>query len=79
MVHGFWPILAQLNRPNLAYFIRLQSQAQIIHCHHQLLPDTTSRRPSPLAATFRPNSGNFSDELKKKKKKILSFSQTPYV
>jgi len=28
MVYGFWPILAQLNRHSLAYFIRLQSQAQ---------------------------------------------------
>jgi len=67
MVHGFWPILAQLNRPNLLNFVRLQSQAQIIYCHQQ--PPLSSHRPPPLTATFRPNFNDFSSELKKKKKK----------
>jgi hypothetical protein len=82
MIHGFWPIFAQLNRLNLAYFIRLLSQAQykaqIIHCHQQPPPSAASSRHSlPPAATFRSNSGEFSGKLKKKKKKeFLSFFQT---
>jgi hypothetical protein len=76
MVHGFWPILAQPNRPNFAYFIRLLSQAQskgqIIHCHQQPPPSATGSQQPPPAATFRPTSGDISPKKKKTQGYTLS-------